>query len=262
MEKPVVFRSNNYTLVGILHLPLQGKPNKKFPGVILCHGFSGNKAESHFIFTRLARCLAKNGMVCFRFDFMGSGDSSGDFEHMTLQTEIQDAENALKYLVKQPFIDRSRIGILGLSMGAIPATAVSSKQQLKSLCLWSSVAFPQEIEKKILTRRMKKILAEKGNVYLTGSGLRIGQKFIESLHKIDPITLAKNIRGNVLVIHSKDDTVINVSHALAYYNAFHCLAKERKLVILEKGGHTFVMEETEKIVIQETIKFFRQTLFT
>lgn len=262
MEKPVIFKSNNNALVGILHIPFEREAKKIFPGVILCHGFSGNKAESHFIFTRLARNLTRANIVCFRFDFMGSGDSSGYFEDMTLETEIQDAENALKYLIKQPFIDKRRIGILGLSMGAIPATIIASRYQLKSLCLWSPVAFPCEIEKKILTRKIKRRLLEKGEAYLTEAGLRIGREFIESLKKTDPLTLAKNFGGHAFVIHSKDDTVINSYHSLSYYHAFHHLAKTKKMIILQKGGHTFVMEDAENLVMRETVEFFRQTFFT
>ncbi|MCX7705421.1 MAG: alpha/beta fold hydrolase [bacterium] len=262
MEKPIVFKSQDYFLIGVLHHPCGIKAGKKFPGVILCHGFSGNKSESHFIFTRLARNLAEAGIGCLRFDFMGSGDSAGYFEDMSLETEIHDAENALKYLAKQPFIDEKNLGILGLSMGAIPAVAAATKYKFKALCLWSPVAFPQEIERKILTRKLRKILDEKSKVYLTGYGLRIGKMFIESLYKIKPITMAEKFCGHSLIIHSKDDASIDVSHALSYYNAFHRCATSKKLIILEKGGHTFVLEDSERTVLKQTTEFFRQILFT
>ncbi|MCM8788169.1 MAG: alpha/beta hydrolase [Candidatus Omnitrophica bacterium] len=262
MEKPVVFKGHHYSLTGILHLPFEEKTEKKFPGIILCHGFSGNKSESHFIFTRLARNLAKAKIVCFRFDFMGSGDSCGYFEDMTLETEIHDAASACKYLAEQPFIDKNKIGILGLSMGVIPAVAAAARFQLKAICLWSPVAFPRELKRKILTARLKKALAEKGIVYLPGSGLRIGKGFIDSLNRINPFDMAGNFKNEVLIIHSKDDGVISVIHALSYFKAFHCCAKTKQLIILEKGGHTFVIEEAEDMVLEKTKEFFINTLFT
>ncbi len=261
MEKFISIKSGSYRLAAIIHIPDEKKV-KKFPGVILCHGFSGNKAESHFIFTRLARILCRSGIVCLRFDFMGSGDSSGYFENMTLETEIMDAASTYRYLVRQPFIESGRIGILGLSMGAIPATIIASKFRLNSVCLWSPVAFPCEIRRKILTKKIKKTLDRTGSAYLSGYGLKISKKFIDSLDSIDPLSAAKNYNGYTLVIHSKDDSVIDVSHAISYYRAFHNQAQTKKLIILEKGGHTFVLEEAENKVLRETKEFFTNTLFT
>lgn len=262
MEKPVVFQKHNYPITGILHLPVEEKTEKKFPGVILCHGFSGNKSESHFIFTRLARNLASARMVCLRFDFMGSGDSWGYFEDMTLETEIQDASGAFEYLSEQPFIDKNKIGILGLSMGAISAVTTATRYKLKALCLWSPVAFPQVLKKKILTARLKKTLEEKDVAYLQGFGLRISKEFIDSLSKINPVDMAKNFSGDALIVHSKDDSVINLMHAFSYLKAFHYCAKTKQLIITEKGGHTFAFEEAENMALEKTKEFFASTLFT
>lgn len=258
MEKPVVIKINSSQIIGILHLP--GEKIKKFPCVIFCHGFTGNKAENHFIFTRMARLLTECGIASLRFDFRGSGDSSNYFDQMSLFTQIQDVDCVYHYLIKKNFIDREKIGVLGLSMGAVAATYISSKYQLKSVVLWSPVAFPYEIEKKILTRKIKKNLEKKGKVYLSGSGFRIGKRFIDSLKKIIPLQDASSFKGDSLIIHSKDDSVIDVSHAISYHKAFHNCGKIKNLIIMEKGGHTFVLEETEEKVIEETKNFFLQTL--
>lgn len=45
----------------------------------MLHGFTGNKTETHFLYTRLARQLATQGIAALRFDFAGSGDSQGEF---------------------------------------------------------------------------------------------------------------------------------------------------------------------------------------
>lgn len=261
MEEPVVIKNKSYQIIGMLHLPSVNR-TRKFPGVILCHGFTGNKSESHFIFTRMARILASCGIVCLRFDFRGSGDSSNYFEDMSLFTEMEDVETVYYYLIRKKFIDREKIGVLGLSMGAVSAVYIASKYPVKSICLWSPVAFTSEIEKKILTKKLKKKIEKKGKLYLTGSGFRIGKEFIDSLKKVNPQSAASNFKGYALIIHSKDDTVINFSHAFAYYKAFHNSSRLRKIVILPRGGHTFVFEDAENLVISETKKFFLKTLFT
>jgi dipeptidyl aminopeptidase/acylaminoacyl peptidase len=262
MEKPIVFKRDSLQLVGILHLPFERKTNKKFPAVIFCHGFSGNKSEAHFIFTRLARALSNSGIVCLRFDFMGSGDSYGNFEDMTLETEMKDALSAFNYLTKKPYVDIKRVGVIGLSMGAIPASYLASLNLVSALCIWSGLAFPVEISQKILTRKMKKILQSKGKIHISGyvSGLKLGRKFFDSLETVDPLSFVSNFKGTGLIIHCADDHSIDLKHPFAYYRAMHKSSTSRKLLILPEGGHTFVTEKSENAVISETVAFFSEVL--
>jgi len=73
MEKSIVFRSGRHKLAGVMHIPEIRR--KSYPAVVMFHGFTGNKCESHFIFTKTARRLVLRGIAVLRFDFMGSGDS-------------------------------------------------------------------------------------------------------------------------------------------------------------------------------------------
>lgn len=255
MEKQVIFESEGKKLFGVIHI----SEKEKSPGVILFHGFTGHKAESHFIFTRLARLLCKNGISVLRFDFMGSGDSEGDFSDMTLFTEMKDGENAIKYFKKLKNIDKSRIGVLGLSMGAVTASYIASKFNTKSLCLWSPLAYPSIILKR-LTKKLKQNLEEKGKTYLPGTGLYISKKFIESSKAVKPLEFAKDYKGNVLIFHCKDDATLPLKHSLSYFKNFHINSKFSELIVFEKGGHTFVLEDTEREVLKQTIHFFKTTL--
>ena len=255
MEKPVIFESEGKKLSGIVHL-VEGK---KTPGVILFHGFTGHKAESHFIFTRLARLLCKNKISVLRFDFMGSGDSEGNFEDMTFITEMKDGENAVGYFKKFKNVDKERIGVLGLSMGAVTAVYTAWKLNTKSLCLWSPLAYPSIIIKK-LTKKIKEQLEKKGKAYLPGTGLYISKKFIESRKFVKPLEFAKEYRGNVLIIHCKDDKTLPLKHSLSYFKNFHYNTRFSELVIFDKGEHTYIIEKTEKDVLEQTVKFFKETL--
>ncbi|MCM8821186.1 MAG: alpha/beta hydrolase [Candidatus Omnitrophica bacterium] len=259
MEKIIKFKSGRYNLLGILHIPDKGE--KLYPGVIMFHGFTGHKSESHFLFTKIARHLLSKGISTFRFDFMGSGDSEGKFEDMTLNTEIQNGKDAMDFVIAEKIFDKRRLGILGLSMGAITASYIAVEYKTRTLVLWSPLAYPELIEKKILTRKLKKILQEEGRVYPPGLGHYLGKKFFKSLHSIKPLEQAKQYTGNVLVIHTKDDATISVEHSLAYFEAFHNRAILPRLLVLEEGGHTFTTEFSERTVIDETTSFLIETLF-
>ncbi|HOK57323.1 MAG TPA: alpha/beta hydrolase [bacterium] len=256
MEKPIIFESEGKNLIGILHL----SEFKNSPVVVLFHGFTGQKSESHFIFTRLARLLCKEKISVLRFDFMGSGDSEGEFSDMTLYTEMKDGENALRYIKELENVNKEKIGILGLSMGAVTASYIASEFNTTSLCLWSPVAYPSVISRR-LTRKIKKQLQEKGKAYLPGTGLYISDEFIKSTKEVKPLRFAGKYKGSVLIIHCKDDTVLPVEHALAYFKKFHQQSRFSQLTIFEKGGHTFTVEETEKEVLNQTVNFFKTTLW-
>jgi len=80
MFKSLIFENKNEKLVGILHIPDELNVGEKVPGIILYHGFTGNKTEDHRLFVHLARALCDSGLVVFRFDFRDSEDREGDFE--------------------------------------------------------------------------------------------------------------------------------------------------------------------------------------
>lgn len=137
MEKYVELKKKNGTLRGMLHLPENIEGKSKIPGVILYHGFTGNRMEPSFIFVRFSRLLAEHGIASVRFDFLNSGESDGSFEKMTLSEEIEDAEDILNYFSSLEPIDEKNIFLLGLSMGGrlrdmLPENTVKSLKDLSS----------------------------------------------------------------------------------------------------------------------------------
>ncbi len=258
METDVRFKSGRYNLSGVLHIPSKGK--LPYPAVVMFHGFGVNKSEFRFIFTKTARCLSDRGISVLRFDFMGSGDSEGSFEDMTLYTEMKDGENALNFILQDKRFNKNRLGILGLSMGAVTASFIASKYRTKALILWAPVAYPERIKELILTKKLKSSLLKKGRVYFPGMGHYLDRKFFKSLDAVKPINYAEGYRNNVLVICTKDDMTVPFSHSLAYFEAFHKNALFPRLIIFDEGGHGFTNEFSEKNLIEETIGFFSETL--
>jgi alpha/beta superfamily hydrolase len=130
-ETPFTLRTPRAHLAAVLHRA----PGKSL--VILCHGFTGTKTESGRLFVQTARALQKAGINALRFDFMGSGDSSGDFNEMTPNTQIQDALDVLAWARRR----YKKIALLGLSFGG--ATAICASYQAPArpdaLLTWSSV---------------------------------------------------------------------------------------------------------------------------
>jgi len=139
-EKIFFIETRHARLAAVLHEAVA--PRNKLVAsdnklVIISHGYTGNKQESARLFVTMARTLAANGINAFRFDFMGSGDSSGEFYEMSPNTEIRDLLDVIAWARRKKYRD---IGLIGLSFGgAVSICASAQSPDVKTLVTWSAV---------------------------------------------------------------------------------------------------------------------------
>ena len=136
-EEPFFFDNNNYNLFGILHHPLPGSKRKNF-GIVLCAPFAEEKLWSHRVYVSFARELAKEGYNVLRFDYMGHGDSSGNFEDSNIETRLSDITRSIEIIKKKGNVHR--VGLLGLRLGATLAAMIAERiSNIDFLVLWEPV---------------------------------------------------------------------------------------------------------------------------
>jgi dienelactone hydrolase len=226
METQVVFTSGGEQVCGMLHLP----GRTPAPGIIMCHGFTGHKAETHRLFVKAARELASHGLVALRFDFRGSGDSGGDFREMTVSREIEDAGAALDFLVGRPEVKPERVGALGLSLGGCVAACLAGRDaRVKALVLWAAVAHPGRIGDRLLPE-----FGDSDVVDMQGWG--IGRAFVEDIASIQPLKEVASYCGPSLVVHGSNDETVPSSDALDYRVA---LGGGCRLHLVQGADHVF-----------------------
>jgi len=225
-------------LCGMLHLPARTPA----PGIIMCHGFTGHKAETHRLFVKAARDLASHGLAALRFDFRGSGDSGGDFREMTVSREIEDAGAALDYLVSRTEVKADRVGVLGLSLGGCVAACLAGRDaRVKALVLWAAVAHPSRIADRLLPE-----FGDSAVLDMAGWGL--GRGFIEDIASIQPLKELASYAGPSLVVHGSNDETVPPSDALDYRVA---LGGRCRSHLVQGADHVFstLGYETEAIRI-------------
>jgi dipeptidyl aminopeptidase/acylaminoacyl peptidase len=250
LEKPVTLQSQGEQMIGMLHLPGGKGP---FPAVAIYHGFTGTKVEPHRIFVKMARALVEQGIAAVRFDFRGSGDSEGDFANMTVSGEIADGIRVLDFLQEQPLIDRTRLGVVGLSMGGAVAASVAGKdERVKSLVLWAAVALFDIFEKEEELLRQARELG-----YADLGGNVLNYSFYEDARTQEPLAWAAKHEGPALIIHGDEDPTVPVAHANLYYNAF---PGTKEKFIVPGADHTFNRRDWEEKVINKTAEWFCNTL--
>jgi hypothetical protein len=226
--------------------------------VVLCHGFTGNRIEAHFIFVKAARALAWAGIAAYRFDFRGSGESEGDFSRMTVPGEITDACAAVHLMKRLPQVDHRRIGILGLSLGGLVAANTASREKaVRSVALWCPSAAPQAMFK----RMAKWGRRARGGIIDIG-GLGLGPKFLRGARDIDPVRALASCRRPfpVLLVKGTGDAVIPMEEHALYMGGLRDGAHPVKQVLIPGAGHTFERLDHEREAIQLTVDWFRKTL--
>lgn len=256
MIKPVIFKNQNQELVGILHLPNHLKQDRKTPGVVMFHGFTGNKTEAHRLFVQVARRLCDAGFTVLRFDFRGSGDSDGEFEDMTLPGEVDDAKAALTFLTRQRRVDRDKIGVIGLSMGGRVATILASEDdRVKFAVLYSAALGP--LRDRFLSQMSKDKLEKlnSGEAVEILNGWYLKKSFFDTVDYLIPFNIMSSIRIPMLIIHGDQDFLVPLEEAERGYGIINGLNDKNELYIVKGGDHTFSKKEHTIEVINKTLSW-------
>ena len=135
MEEPLFFASEGFHLFGVLHLP-GGATRQR--GIVLCHPFAEEQKQGYRVFVELARRLARAGFPCLRFDYRGTGDSSGSFSEFSLSGAVRDIRSAAALLAERTGC--RRLGLVGLRLGGSLAwRALQDGLEADRLVLWHPV---------------------------------------------------------------------------------------------------------------------------
>jgi len=242
-------------LRGMIHRPATAKGGGRAPGVVFFHGFTGDRMESHWIFIKCARALARAGIASLRFDFFGSGESEGKFRDATLKTEIADAKDAVKFFRRQPGIDATRVGLCGLSLGGLVAASIAHRARAKALVLWSAVAHP-ELLHSLAGKLSRPIPGRSG--FVEYDAREISPRFLKSLAAVNPLKAVARYRQPTLIIHAEKDESVPASHADDFFLAAGAAHKE--LIIVPGADHTFSSLAWEREVIARTVAWFGRNL--
>ncbi len=257
MERYVELKTGKGTLRGMLHLP-DNAEGDKYPGVILYHGFSGDRMEPGFMFVRFSRLLADHGIASVRFDFLGSGESDGSFTDMTFSNEVKQASLIMDYFKNLDVIDEHNIILLGLSMGGALAGYLAGirSSELSGLVLWA----PAGEMRLFIEKREEKI--ESGEItddIMDISGLRLGETFIEDARQVNVFEKTAAYTGKALIVHGTGDTVVPVAVSKGYLQLF---GDRADLVLVDEADHTFQGIPWIEQLFIESLNFIKRLVGT
>jgi len=113
----------------------RGKPR----AAVLCYPWGIEYTYAHRSMRQLASRLSAAGFHTLRFDYFGTGDSSGEMDQASLVGSSSDVEAAIEAL--KDIAGTARVVLIGLRVGANIAVDVATrhKSEVEALVLWDPI---------------------------------------------------------------------------------------------------------------------------
>jgi pimeloyl-ACP methyl ester carboxylesterase len=186
--KPMFFGDSERKLYGVYDAPTGTE--RRSHAVLLCYPGVQEYNTSHWSFRRLASLLARDGHHVMRFDYFGSGDSSGSVEEGTPEIWIDNIRQATAEL--KDLSGARQLSVLGKRLGAtLAALACEELVSAHRLLLWDPVvdggAYVQELEAWDARRNLLLLHAERSRGVWRNEllGFPFPAHLRATLHRID-----------------------------------------------------------------------------
>ena len=213
--------------------------NKSRTGLIFSHGLFSSK--DGYKITRLAKDIVNCGYTLFTFDFSFCGKSEGHISDLSVLQEVEDLKCAVNYFEDYGI---KELHLMGSSMGGAVTILYSGqfKEKIKSVIL---IASPIEFREVIFSNNNldhSDSFPDEGLTML--HNIPIKNKFFNEIKNLHLADIAKIICSPVLIIHGKDDEVVNVKNAYLLESKL----KISKIIIIEHGDHSLTGEDNLEII--------------
>ncbi len=133
---PIYFGDSEQALFGIYHPPRKARTRPI--SAVVCHPF-GNEYVGAYRTTRvLAEQLSESGISVLRFDYFGTGDSSGASNEVSISQWLKDIDAAIAEVQGASGADRT--SLIGVRLGGtLAALAAAPRDDIDRVVLWEPV---------------------------------------------------------------------------------------------------------------------------
>lgn len=241
--KKVKFRNKqDIELTGHLELPLNREPHTF---VLFAHCFTCNK--DFFAVRNIASALSKNGYGVLRFDFTGLGESQGEFADSNFSGNVEDLIAAAEFLEKE---HQAPSLLIGHSLGG--AAAIFASEELEQVKAVATIGAPssQSHVTHLLEDEIEAIKKEgKATVNLGGRKFTIKEHFLDDLKSRKLTDVVSNMEKAFLVMHSPQDSVVEIKNAEELYIA----ARHPKSFVSLDGADHLLTKVEDSVYAGEVI---------
>lgn len=237
----------------VVHYPVTISKDEEFGTIIYCHGFTGDKTSSNRMGVKLARALAKENYIVVRFDFIGSGESEGDFEtDTTFSGWLSDLKTILSWVRSRKEVDKERLALIGHSLGGSLVTYIASIEEgLKCVCALAPVSKLEENFNESILGNELWSRSVKGETIRDFYGKKFSLRpiFVKDLLQYDLLSQAQNIHNDFFILHGKKDQTVPFENSCELFEG-----------IPSKGKHLKIVDDEEHLFSDHIFPFIIQFL--
>jgi alpha/beta superfamily hydrolase len=186
----------------------------------------------------ISKAMNRKGVLVFRFDFTGLGESDGSFEDTNFSSNVEDLVAAANYMEEEmggPTI------LIGHSLGGAAVLQAASKiDSAKAVVTIGAPSEPKHVEHHFESKREEIEKEGSAVVKLAGRPFRIKKQFLDDLEKSKMDSYIENLGNALLVMHAPLDDTVGIDNAAHIYK----MAKHPKSFIsLHEADHLLTNEK-------------------
>lgn len=224
-----------------------GGATDRAPAIVFCPGYTGSKFAAFY--QPYVERFTEAGISVLLVDYRGWGESEGPRGVIDPQWQVADIRAGLSYLESRPDVDRSRLGVFGVSFGGGNAVTVAGlDERVKAAVSVSGVAdgraFLRSMRREYEWGQFLDDLAEYRRQLASGGE----QKLVKPMGEIaipTPERLATKVKGNVPEGMTPDATPLECADAILDYRPVDLAARiaPRALLLFYVEGDVVVSPE-------------------
>jgi dipeptidyl-peptidase-4 len=219
---------DGFPMEAMMIKPPDFDPRKKYPVLEFTYGgphapqVKNNWGGSSYMWHQL---MAQKGYIIWILDnrtASGKGAESVWPAYRNLgELELRDLEDGISWLKSQPYVDGSRIGIWGWSYGGFMTSyALTHSQSFKMGIAGGTVSDWRNYDS-IYTERY----------------MLMPQNNPEGYKKSSPVHFARDLHGNLLLIHGAIDDNVHVQNTIQFVYELQKAGKQIRLMLYPKSRH-------------------------
>ena len=203
---PFYFGAPDKPLFGCYHEPAFEKFRKC--AIVVCQPVGHEYINCQRALRQVAARLCDSGFPVLRFDYYGSGDSSGSEEEGRIAQWLADTSTAISELRRRTGL--RQICVIGLRLGgALAMTAAAKEGDLESLILWDPIVSGTNyleaslhLQKETLRFRHKPSYGRKSNGAIEVLGFAFSPFLCADIERIDLLRISQKPAKDVLLIQT------------------------------------------------------------
>ncbi|MCL5268659.1 MAG: S9 family peptidase [Bacteroidetes bacterium] len=219
--------------------PFNFDSTKKYPVILAIYG----GPESHSVYNSFAffgwdQWLAQNGYIVVDVNNRGTANYGSNFEKILYKKlgywESNDFVQTARYLETLPYVDCSRMAIMGTSYGGYSTVyTMLTHPGVFKVGIANSPVTDWRLYDDIYTERYMGLLSDNEAGYI----------------KSDCMTYADSLRGKLLVVHSMMDDNVHPINTMQLLTALTNAGKDVDLRIFPPGAHGAVYNNASRLLL-------------